>query len=249
MSTLFEEPLFEPLRAVPAYRQLTDAILGKILDGSLPAGSVLPTEAELCEQFGCNRSTVREGVRVLEQSGYLRREGGKRLSVSRPGPRDVGDHVERSLILHQVGFRELWEAAMVLEPPMAALAARNMTEADRLAIGRNLERTATALGDPDSLVRLDLEFHSLIAHATRNRALQISHESLRRLFYPAYHVVLRQLATAGERLLKAHREIFDAMCNQDFEAASPWMARHQRDFKRGFDMLGIDIDQPVTPSM
>jgi DNA-binding FadR family transcriptional regulator len=246
---MVEEPLFEPLRVLPAYRQLTDAILGKILNGSLPAGSVLPTETELCDQFGCNRSTVREGVRVLEQTGYLRREGGKRLFVSRPSPKDVGDHVERSLILHQVSFHELWEAAMVLEPPMAALAARNMTETDRLAIGRNLARTETALDDPGSLVGLDLEFHSLIANATKNRALQISHESLRRLFYPAYHVVLRQLGTAGERLLRAHREIFKAMCDQDFEAASQWMARHQRDFKRGFDMLGIDIDQPVTPSM
>lgn len=247
MNPLAEKPLFAPLRALPAYRQLTDAILRRILDGSLPAGSLLPTEAELCEQFGCNRSTVREGIRVLEQTGYLRREGGKRLFVGRPGPRDIGDHVERSLILQQVTFRELWEAAMVLEPPMAALAARNMTDEDRVAIEANLARTALALGDFEALAELDLEFHSLIANATKNRALQISHESLRRLFYPAYRVVLQKLASAGVRLLKAHGEIFQAMRQQQFDAASQWMERHQRDFKRGFDLLGMDIDRPVTP--
>lgn len=247
MTTLFEAPVFTPLRAQPAYQQLTDAILGRILDGSLPAGSLLPTETELSEQFAVNRSTVREGIRVLEQNGYLRREGGKRLFISRPSPKHVGDHLERTLILHAVTFRELWEAAMVLEPPIAELAARNMTAADRAAIEDNLARTEVAVKAGQPLVDLDLEFHSLVANATHNRALQLSHESLRRLFYPAYEAVFLRVEQAAERLLKAHREIYEAMCRQDYAAARLWMERHQRDFKRGYDIAGLDMDRPVVP--
>jgi DNA-binding transcriptional MocR family regulator len=51
----------------------------------------LPSEEKLAEQFGVNRSTVREGIRLSEQTGVLRRDLGKRLVVSRPSYDSVGD--------------------------------------------------------------------------------------------------------------------------------------------------------------
>lgn len=60
-----------------------DALEEEILSGRLAEGDSVPTEMALCEQFDVQRSTVREGIRLLEQSGLVVRNG-KRLTVVRP---------------------------------------------------------------------------------------------------------------------------------------------------------------------
>ena len=62
---------FGKLERLPAYRLVYDAIEGQILSGRLRVGDPLPPEVQLAGQFGVNRSTVREGIRLLEQSGLV----------------------------------------------------------------------------------------------------------------------------------------------------------------------------------
>ena len=52
-------------RVRPAYQQVADQLLARVLDGSLAAGDRLPAEGELAVAFGVSRSTVREAFRVL----------------------------------------------------------------------------------------------------------------------------------------------------------------------------------------
>jgi DNA-binding transcriptional MocR family regulator len=59
---------------------------------------LLPPEITLAEQLGVNRSTVREGIRLLEESGLVTRLGGKRLRVRLPHPLDSAPHVQRALV-------------------------------------------------------------------------------------------------------------------------------------------------------
>ena len=68
------EVRFERLERAPAYKIVSDAILKDIISGRLQIGNRLPSEQKLAEQFGVNRSTVREGIRLLEETGVLRRE-------------------------------------------------------------------------------------------------------------------------------------------------------------------------------
>ena len=81
-----ENPVFgfTPFKRAPAYQVVSDKIREAILDGRIPAGKLLPTETALAEQFGVTRSTVREAIRLLEQSGLLGRAGRKRLEVRLP---------------------------------------------------------------------------------------------------------------------------------------------------------------------
>src|SRR5262245_66487324 len=70
---------FERIKALPAYELVADAIERKILGGILRPGDPIGTESELVKQFGVNRSTVREGIRLLEQAGLVARESNRRL--------------------------------------------------------------------------------------------------------------------------------------------------------------------------
>jgi GntR family transcriptional regulator, transcriptional repressor for pyruvate dehydrogenase complex len=55
----------------PVYVQVADQIREAILSGELAAGTVLPAERELCEQFGVSRTTVREALRALQAQSLV----------------------------------------------------------------------------------------------------------------------------------------------------------------------------------
>ncbi|MFF8618921.1 GntR family transcriptional regulator [Streptomyces sp. NPDC015350] len=58
-------------RAAPMYLQLARRIQDRIDSGDLPAGSRLPSEPELSEEFGVNRLTIRQAVAELERAASV----------------------------------------------------------------------------------------------------------------------------------------------------------------------------------
>lgn len=75
---------FEPESSIPLYRQLHERIKQGIKDRTYPVGSRIPTETELCEEYGISRITVRKALAELEKEGYLERRQGKGTFVTTP---------------------------------------------------------------------------------------------------------------------------------------------------------------------
>lgn len=238
---------FEKIRKIPNYQVLAEAIAAQVLDGRLSEGSQLPTEAKLCEAFGVNRSSVREGLRVLEEANLIRRESPKKLVVAKPSRKQIGDQLGRALVLHQITFRELWEAMYAIEPPMAAMAAgKPIDEGSREQLRVNLARTRAAIAAGESVVALDIEFHDVVANICGNRALGLAREPLGRLFYPTFQAVMSHVPAASKRLFDAHKKIADAILRRDATSARQWMEKHVRDFKRGYQQVAkLDVNSPV----
>ena len=66
-----------PLRSgAPRYALLAESIVNDIRTGRYAIGSMLPTEADLCEAFGVSRHTVREALRRLGDLGLVSRHQG-----------------------------------------------------------------------------------------------------------------------------------------------------------------------------
>ena len=61
---------------LPLHRQLFLVLHNEIERGAIPAGDPLPTEHELCEQFGVSRITVRRALSDLADQGYITRKQG-----------------------------------------------------------------------------------------------------------------------------------------------------------------------------
>lgn len=55
----------------PAYQRIASELTRRITDGELPAGSILPSEAELKAEFGVARETVRQALKLLEDQGLI----------------------------------------------------------------------------------------------------------------------------------------------------------------------------------
>lgn len=238
-------PRFPRLKRAPAYRVVAEALVEEVLQRRLPPGSQLPTEADLAEQFGVNRSTVREGVRLLEEAGLVQRRPQKRLVVTRPSHDAVANQLTRAMLLHEVTFHELWLVMMQIEPLAAALAAEHATPDQIVALEANLEQTQAAVRDIAALTRLDVEFHDLLAKAAGNTAVLLIRQPIGLLFYAAFRSVFENVAAAGLRLLDPHRKIVDAVKARAPETARLEMERHIQDFRRGYLRAGLDPDRPV----
>src|SRR6187399_139564 len=240
---------FGKLERLPAYRLVHDAIEGQILSGRLRVGDPLPPETQLAGQFGVNRSTVREGIRLLEQSGLVERDGGKRPRISSPHSLDLASSASRALILHSVTFRELWDAAMIIEPAIAEKAARDISKEMLAAAEASIDQMSLAVsaietGEPadvDAFVKLDRDFHEILAKAAGNRVLALAHEPVTSLFIPAGRLILPQLKTY-RRVLDAHRYIFKCVSERDAAGAMAWMRKHMDDFRRAYELTNLSLD-------
>jgi len=238
---------FEQIRSEPAYRKVSAALLERITDRRLAPGDRLPSESELARRFGVNRSTVREALRELESTGLLRRErGSKLMMVTRPEHGFVADGVGRALALHDVSALNVWEALTVLEPPIAEAAARRRLAGDLAALRESAARYAARSADTLAAAQAAADFLRKLGEASHNRVFMLAHEPLLQLLVPSICEMIDRVAQARGRIATAHVKISESVAAKDPAGAASWTAKHIRDFRRGYELAGIDLATPIA---
>ncbi|MEV6583784.1 FadR/GntR family transcriptional regulator [Streptomyces sp. NPDC051582] len=209
---------------------VTDLAIEKIkemiLSGALRPGARLPNEADLADQLGLSRSSLREAVRALTTM---------RILVPRQGDGTYVSGLEPHLLLESLSFaadvshgdtaRQLLQVRRLLEPQAAALAAGRLTEEDLAALREILDRST---GDItiDEFVELDIEFHRTIADAVGNPVLSTllgilsTHTQRLRIVLGARH------ATARVQAQHDHEAILRALVARDAGLAAGACAVH-----------------------
>src|SRR6201987_3042867 len=71
-------------RHLPLYAQVENVIIDRISDGSLPAGSRLPSEHSLVQEYAVSRTTIRAAIQSLVQRGLVEIRRGKGTFVTNP---------------------------------------------------------------------------------------------------------------------------------------------------------------------
>src|SRR5687768_6986203 len=72
------ESVFAPVRSLTAFEETLERLGTAIKLGLLPPGARLPAERELCSRLGISRSTLRQALTALVQSGHLHATRGRR---------------------------------------------------------------------------------------------------------------------------------------------------------------------------
>ncbi len=86
--------------ATPLYKQLEEKLKSEIESGERPAGSRLPTENELSQDYNVSRVTVRKALAGLSELGYLHRKSGKGTFV-------VEKKIQRGITNNALSFTEM----------------------------------------------------------------------------------------------------------------------------------------------
>lgn len=221
------------MNATPASDEALRLIREAIAARSLAPGDRLGTEAELAQQLGVTRPAVREAVRLLSQANLVSATRGPGGGVFVKHTLDGGlaatlaDTIATMLHSGLTSVSELTEVRMLLEVPLAGLAARRADPQLVSELQRAL-RDAELGSDDDAVQReTDQRFHRAIAAACGNRVacalIAWSHEVLQ----PA---LKDQIAPAlVEAVARAqHRAIIDAIAAREPSAAENAMRDHLR---------------------
>jgi len=164
--------------------QLRDAIL----DGRFGAGTKLPPERELAAEFGVNRTSVREAIKVLEGLGLVAVRQGDGATV-RPLV-DASLDVLGPMIFHggRIDMALVGEMAEVMRPlllEMGRLAIERCRPADLVALRRFRDVAGDASREREERFNAMHELFVVLADMTRNRVWQMLARRLRALFRQA----------------------------------------------------------------
>jgi GntR family transcriptional regulator, transcriptional repressor for pyruvate dehydrogenase complex len=220
---------------------LASALRVQILSEGLRAGSPLPSEAELIEQYEFSRGTVREALRLLETDGLVRIRRGPKGGVEVATP-DVS-HVTRSLAtlfaIDETPLRSLVEFRLVIEPASAVMAARDATDEQRELLLRSAE-PETQSGFPDSV-----DFHRLIGAATNNDFMRVILTAIHQVL--EWEVTREQLNDAHlDATSHAHKKIAQAISEGNEGKAERLMRGHLLKFRELLEEQGR-LDSPIVP--
>jgi DNA-binding FadR family transcriptional regulator len=129
----------------------------------------------------------------------------------------------------------------ILEPPIAETAARARTAEDLAAIAAAATRFAADNVEAPHAAHAAAEFFRAVVRATHNQILVLAQEPLLQLLEPSLRVMVDKVPQARARIVAAQRKIVEALYGRDTDGARTWMARHIRDFRKGFEIAGIDL--------
>ena len=202
----------KPTNAEKAYTQ----IKGKIITAKMLPGSVI-NETQLMEEFALGRTPIREAIKQLQTENLV-------MVTPRKGMY-VADIAVTDLL-------QIFEVRVELESFATRLAAQRITENEIT----ELQKLATAYQEVDfsnkeALIKLDGEFHSLLAKATHNKFLIKEIEQYYNLSLRIWYIAL-SYAKPEDIDVNAHIEILEAIQAQDAEKAGLRMRKHVQDFHK-----------------
>jgi DNA-binding FadR family transcriptional regulator len=137
--------------------------------GKYKVDEKLPIEPELMKTFGVGRSTIREAIKILANSGLLRVQQGLGTFVDGA----TGSKEPLSQRLKRADIKDLDEVRQLLEMKIAEKAALNRTAADIKNIKQWLVKRKEAAdnGQLKECIDADIRFHTAVAEASKNDIL------------------------------------------------------------------------------
>ncbi|MBN2393150.1 MAG: FadR family transcriptional regulator [Anaerolineae bacterium] len=178
-----------PVRKQTLAEQMAETIREAILSGELAAGADLPTEPQLCEQFGVSRAVVRDATRILMAQGLVSVEQGRGMTVTQSQTEAFGDALLMALRRAEATVWDVEQFEQLLFPEVVALAATTATDAE-IAEVRALTEDYLALFNA-----YQVQWAERTPPATAQEELrQAFKHAIRAIFDATHNRLLQQLA-------------------------------------------------------
>ncbi|GHE21809.1 FadR/GntR family transcriptional regulator [Halomonas urumqiensis] len=227
----------EPLEKKSLSDDVVAKIKSMIVSGDLKEGDRIPSERELCEQFGVSRASVREGLKILSLQGLLSRTNAGTV-ITTNFSSILEETLALKILLNDCSYDDVTEARMFLERTMVRLAAGRIEAQDISIMSQQLELMIKAERDDnnDDYVLADIAFHQQIAKASNSRVLASLYNAIITLVFRAQKSVGYDKPVMKESI-KFHGKILEALKNNDAEQAENEMQLHLMDVQERLNHL------------
>ena len=165
---LREDAVFAPVRSQTAFEETVERLGTAIKLGLLPPGMRLPAERELCRKLGIARSTLRQALLALGQTGHLQATRGRRGGTFVADPQPPTEEPTEELIGQ---WGEVCDSRMALEVGVALLAAERADDAAIGTLAALVEEMDGQLAAYPDYRHSDVRFHVALAQATGSARL------------------------------------------------------------------------------
>lgn len=166
---------FTPIRTRRVFEEVIDQFRDQMRSGKLRPGDKLPSERELARQFQASRNAIREALRTLEVAGFIELHTGARGGAycREVDARLIADSMRDVLHLGQITLEHLTQARLWMETIVTKVACERATEGDFAELEANIEQGVELLrqGKLQEKVAVNIEFHNILARATKNPVL------------------------------------------------------------------------------
>ncbi|MEH7107877.1 FadR/GntR family transcriptional regulator [Bacillus sp. JJ1764] len=221
---------YKKIKPKKIYEEVADAIYEMIRSGQLNPGDKLDSVQQLAENFQVGRSAIREALTSLRAMGLVEMRQGEGTYVREFENNLLSLPVSNAILMNKHEIVQLLEVRMILETGTVVAAAKRRTEQHLLRMEAALQAMYKSIGDEELGEKADLEFHMILAEAAQNHLLMTLMQNVSELMAESMRETRRlwlfSKQATTEQLYQEHVAIYNAVKNQDEEAARNLMVVH-----------------------
>jgi GntR family transcriptional repressor for pyruvate dehydrogenase complex len=224
------QPVIRGRRPRGLVQEIVEGLAANIRDGLIKPGDKLPSESEIMARFDVSRTVVREALSKLQASKMVETRHG--VGTFALPPQDTGNFKIASEDFSTVAdVIAVLELRISLETEAAGLASQRRTDANLAAMEAALAAFQDSINEDSDAVPPDFLFHMEIARATHNQHFADLMTYLGAMLIPRTRINTPLSAPEGrlkylQRVHGEHESIYNAIHNQDAEAARAAMRTH-----------------------
>ncbi len=216
--------MFEQIDKKSASEQFVNFFIHSIIHGKYKENDKLPAERELSKELAIGRSTLREGLRILELIGFIEKKPeGAFIKTTKENL--LKEPLNFYLSIEKIDFMDLLEVRKLLEIENVQLAAIRATSTDIKMLKNLNNKMIESKDDWESYVKYDVGFHILIAEITKNSIMLDIFNSIRERLY-RYQRTMVSNKEILEKSLSHHLEIVKAIENKDVKMGKELLEKH-----------------------
>jgi len=218
--------------------RIVSYFMERILSGELTPGVKLPSEGDLCEQFGVSRTVIREAIQQLKALGAIDTINGKGSYIAESRI----DHFQDSLLLYSSragdasDWLELLKLRSLIETECVRGLARAANQLQIASVSEALKVMRENQNDLGKFAEADIEFHHTIVEAFGNRLFSAVWASLQGLSLRFARDTYQREGQATQNL-KEHEVIYQAMLNGQVDAAGKAIAYHLANSRKNLEKM------------
>jgi GntR family transcriptional repressor for pyruvate dehydrogenase complex len=163
-----ETTVFAPVRSQTAFEETVERLGTAIKLGLLPRGTRLPPERDLCAKLGIARSTLRQALVALAQSGHLHATRGRGGGTFVADPQPPAAPPPPEMVAE---WRDICDKRMAIEIGIAVLAAERAEPGMLDSLDEMAEALDGMLENFAAYRQVDVRLHVGLAELTRSPRL------------------------------------------------------------------------------